>query len=65
MSEAKWCPYRKVCVPKKDSYEDEELLVGLPCLREKCAMWRKDEMLYLPTGQVLRDNSYCGLAGKP
>lgn len=90
MSEPKLCPYRTVrrthYVPT-DFLKDESLApamceVGefLPCLQDKCAMWRMThyENLYqnaVIDGKVVstippdmpepEQVGYCGLAGKP
>ena len=68
MSEPKLCPYRQ----HYGWTEDVQTKSGAyqmngfdPCLQDKCAMWREDKTIFLPTGEVVRDNSYCGLAGKP
>ena len=73
--ETKLCPYRKTFGEK---YEDHQIEIdGLfkeysirgevfgYCLQEKCAMWVDKRFIYLPTGEVLRDDNYCGLAGRP
>ena len=66
--ETKLCPYRKSEMLESDIHQgkDEQKREQFaPCLQEKCAMWRDKRFIYLPTGEVLRDDSYCGLAGKP
>jgi len=65
-SEPKLCPYR----PWRQTGDNPDLDPFImpsfgPCLQEKCAMWRDKRFIYLPTGEVLRDDSYCGLAVRP
>ena len=61
--EPKLCPYREMYwfEPLGDSGQQKVRGFG-PCLEEKCAMWRDKRFIYLPTGEILRDDSYCGLA---
>ena len=68
-SEPKLCPYRDVPWYPFGEYDVRDPRPPIPgqfgaCLQEKCAMWRDKRFIYLPTGEVLRDDSYCGLAGR-
>ena len=55
----KLCPILMLCPPKTGTYGD------IVCLQDKCAVWHDTSVIYLPTGDVVRKNGYCGLAGKP
>ena len=74
MSEPQLCPYRKTYRVYEFSYDHEDQF--LPCLQDKCAMWRtiarRDEGT-APDGMgnivsyslIVEGVGYCGLAGKP
>lgn len=64
MSEKKLCPFRKLRAIQRGTAlgveigSEEDLL---PCLEEKCAMWR-GPWLFMDESRV---PGHCGLAGKP
>jgi len=74
MSESKLCPFRKATIYNVFVYSEFERGKSkfevpqsefLPCLEDKCAMWREIKTRNIHEPTLIYTTFGCGLAGKP